>query len=354
MKIAKCILLVLLLPAFSNSYSQLKIGDQPTVRNKSVVLDLQGSANQQGLWLPRVIDTSITGIRALNPPDGLVIYHTPTSGVANNKILLRSNNSWVSYLTNAITGITSGQTTTGPNITLQTGNSGTDHNIVANAATNTITLNIPDASTTARGAVTIASQTFGGAKTFANGITVNNGAVVNGGTTANNGLTVTGATSEVSNLTLGITSATTPAAAANSYLSVNSLGQVTLNTVPVNNTPITQATSTASATTTSTTFTVINNDMTVTPGAGDYLVFFTASVWNSNNGKGASFAIFKNGVEVTASEVLVETSGGATSSVATNAYITSLTAGQSIDVRWKVTANTETIFQRSLIVQRVK
>ena len=208
-----------------NTSAQLKIGDQPTVQQKSVALDVKGSNGQQGLWLPRVTDTSISGIRSLNPPDGLIIYHTPSA-----KLFLRSNNAWVTYLQNGMGSVTAGGTTmNGPALTYNTGTTGTDFNISSTG--NTATWNLPDASTTARGAVTTAAQTFGGAKTFNNSVTVNNGSTLNNGTTSNNGLTVSGATTSTSNLTLGITSATTPAASTNKYLSVDAVGAVTLNTL---------------------------------------------------------------------------------------------------------------------------
>lgn len=211
---------------------QIKIGDQPTVQQKSVALDVQGSNSMQGLWLPRVSDTSVAGIRALNPPNGLVIYHTPSGN-----ILLRANNAWVTYLTTAITSITTNsQTITGPGITMQTGTAagtGNDFNIAANTATNTITYNLPDASTNVRGVVATGAQTFGGAKTFANGVTVNNGSTLNNGTTANGGLTVSGATGSTTNLTLGVTSATTGGAVTDKYLSVDAAGVITLNKISV-------------------------------------------------------------------------------------------------------------------------
>jgi hypothetical protein len=212
--------------------AQIKVGDQPTVLQKSVALDVQGSNNRQGLWLPRVSDTSITGIRAYNPPDGLVLYHS-TSG----KLLLRSGGAWTSYITSAVQRIIVGSVNlSGPDVTFTTGTSaGTsnDINIAANSGTGTVTINVPDASATVRGAVTTGTQTFGGTKTFNSGVVVNNGSTLNNGTTANEGLVVSGATGSASNLTLGVTSNTTAASSTDKYLSVNSSGNVTLNSIPV-------------------------------------------------------------------------------------------------------------------------
>jgi hypothetical protein len=196
------------------SNAQLKIGDQPTASRKVVALDVQGSNGLQGLWMPRVNDTSALGIRALNPPDGLVIYHPPSG-----KLLIRSNNTWVSYLSQAITSIAAGsQSLAGSAVTFQAGNSAgitNDFNIAASSSANTITVNAPDASTTVRGLVTTGAQTIGGAKTFANGVTV------------------TGASGAASNITLGINATTTAAAVSDKYLSVDTSGKITLNAVTV-------------------------------------------------------------------------------------------------------------------------
>jgi hypothetical protein len=156
------------------SMAQLKLGDQPTVLNKAVALDVQGSSNKQGLWLPRVSDTSITGIRSLNPPNGLIIYHSPSG-----KMLLRSNNAWVSYTTSGVVNVYSGpQFITGQNLSVQTGTAagtGNDFNIVADNATSTLTFNLPDASATSRGVITTGAQTVSGLKTFNNGVAITSG-----------------------------------------------------------------------------------------------------------------------------------------------------------------------------------
>lgn len=78
-------------------------------------------------------------------------------------------------------------------VALATGTTGTDVNVSGSPITTsgTITLNIPDASTTARGLVTILSQTFLGTKTFSSGIITTSdaggtrGVIVNGNTSAN-------------------------------------------------------------------------------------------------------------------------------------------------------------------------
>ncbi|RYY59660.1 MAG: hypothetical protein EOO05_12560 [Chitinophagaceae bacterium] len=65
--------------------AQLKVGDNPTNIQKSSILELEST--RQGLLLPRLADT--TGINALTPPDGMIIYLN-----SDNSLRLRSNGSW--------------------------------------------------------------------------------------------------------------------------------------------------------------------------------------------------------------------------------------------------------------------
>jgi hypothetical protein len=65
------------------------------------------------------------------------------------------------------TGITSINSLTGAAQTIATGTSGTDFAIVSSGTSHT--LNLPDASDTARGLITTANQTLKGVKTFGNG-----------------------------------------------------------------------------------------------------------------------------------------------------------------------------------------
>lgn len=66
-----------------------------------------------------------------------------------------------------------------PTQTLLVGSAGTDFNINTNTITGSHTFNIPDASISARGLITIGAQTFGGLKTFQSGIDLNNQRITN-------------------------------------------------------------------------------------------------------------------------------------------------------------------------------
>jgi hypothetical protein len=101
---------------------------------------------------------------------------------------------------------------TGNAATYNTGTSGTDFNILATGST--ATWNLPNASTTAKGAVTIGAQNFGGSKTFDSGVVVN--------TSAN----ITGATSATTKLKLSVTPATATDTLTMKFLTVNNVGSV--------------------------------------------------------------------------------------------------------------------------------
>ena len=94
--------------------------------------------------------------------------------------------------------------------------------------------------------------------------------------------------------------------------------------------------------------------MTVTPGAGDYIVVFTGSYENTNSNKQGPISIYNNGTQIAASVVQCLSPGNQATPIATQAYITGLGAGQAIEVKWKVLANTGTFHQRTMIVQKVK
>ncbi len=155
-------------------------------------------------------------------------------------------------------------------------------------------------------------------------------------------------------LLIGSTSAAPVAAtltAGNGIAITNAAGAITIANEPA----ITMATGTSTLTTTSTTDVALSTPLTITPGAGDYLVFFTGVVSNSLGGRGVIMSIFVNGTKVAVSEIL-GSSGVANDkvSLATNTYVTGIGAGQAIEMRWRAESNTASITNRTLIVQRVK
>lgn len=73
----------------TDTYAQLKVGDHPTKINKASVLELE--SDKQGLLLPRL--TSFTGIDALTPPDGMIVYLESTD-VTQKGLYIRKNGAW--------------------------------------------------------------------------------------------------------------------------------------------------------------------------------------------------------------------------------------------------------------------
>ncbi|MFT3932332.1 MAG: hypothetical protein QM726_01855 [Chitinophagaceae bacterium] len=79
-----------LLLSYIGLAQQLKLGKNPYTVQKSAILELQ--SDNQGLLLTRITDT--TAINAIAPPDGMVIYFTPTK-----RVLVRANGYWQSLPT---------------------------------------------------------------------------------------------------------------------------------------------------------------------------------------------------------------------------------------------------------------
>ncbi|MDO6435240.1 hypothetical protein Q4E93_31780 [Flavitalea sp. BT771] len=133
---------------------QLKLGVNPYTIQKSALLEL--NSTNQGLLLARITDT--TSINTLSPPDGMVIFFTPT-----RQLMVRSNGAWQAFTASG-GAISSLNGLTATTQTFATGAAGTDFNIASSGSVHTF--NIPDAAATARGVVTTGAQTIAGAKTF--------------------------------------------------------------------------------------------------------------------------------------------------------------------------------------------
>jgi len=133
-----------------------------------------GSSADHEIRVYNANESAYFGLKANST--GTRTYILPPGGPATGTSVLQSDDSgnmlWVPMvaggLSNAVTSINS---QTGPAITLQTGNTGSD--FVISASTNTITFDLPSASDTARGLVTTGSQTIAGTKTFSSSIVGN-------------------------------------------------------------------------------------------------------------------------------------------------------------------------------------
>jgi hypothetical protein len=111
---------------------------------------------------------------------------------------------------------------------------------------------------------------------------------------------------------------------------------------------------TATFSTTSTTDVAITS-FSITPGAGTYNVYFTASVTNSKNGDATILTVYANGVALPASERTSSGQAGNTQGLATHTQVTVADA-QAIDVRIRTDSTTNataSAFNRSLYVERI-
>jgi hypothetical protein len=83
--------------ATSTAFSQLKIGTNPTVINKSSILELE--TDQQGFLLPRLTDT--LQINSLTPPDGMLIYLASPAG-SGRGLYIRKSGIWQRFTTDSV------------------------------------------------------------------------------------------------------------------------------------------------------------------------------------------------------------------------------------------------------------
>ncbi len=128
----------------------------------------------------------------------------------------------------------------------------------------------------------------------------------------------------------------------------------TLLVEPVSSADMSQATATATTTTTSVTDVQIGS-MTLTPGAGNYMVYFGGSVENPS-ASDTFFSVYVNGAQVAHSErdLFEETSFTNTFyPVSLHSYVSGVGAGQVIEIKWRVSAGTASITERTLVVQKV-
>ncbi|MBV7533860.1 hypothetical protein [Chitinophaga sp. sic0106] len=145
-----------------------------------------------------------------------VLFRNPTTGAIEKRVVDSSAFS---------SGIKSVNSQTGPAISIVNGKAGTNVNIDSTTTANRIVINIPDASTTARGIVTDSIQTFAGNKTVRDSLQVGLAANVGGTAAANSTLQVSG--SVAMNITT-LSSNGTLAATDNTVLVNTSSGSITV------------------------------------------------------------------------------------------------------------------------------
>lgn len=107
--------------------------------------------------------------------------------------------------------------------------------------------------------------------------------------------------------------------------------------------------------TTSSTSDVLVANMTLTPGAGNYVAFFSCSAKNSDD-ETTYISLYANDVKIAASDRRFLTEGSIPNTpipMCTQAYIVSLGAGETITAKWRTTNNTATMYERTLTLIKV-
>jgi hypothetical protein len=131
----------------------------------------------------------------------------------------------------------------------------------------------------------------------------------------------------------------------------------TLTAYRINPADAFEASDTLDTTTTSTVFNQVSN-MALTPGAGNYHVWFTGTLEGTSDDQVMEVALYVNGVQVphTLRDFLVEPSYTDTfqsQPVAFQAFVTGVGAADVIDVRWRRTnGGTATMHERTLVAWR--
>lgn len=155
-------------------------------------------------------------------------------------------------------------------------------------------------------------------------------------------------------LLIGSTGAAPVAAnitAGNGIVITNAAGSITIANEPT----IIQTTGTSTLTTTSTTDVAMSTPLKITaPATGDYLIYLTAVVSNSNSGKEVILSLYVNSTKITVAETESTAAGGDRNTASFTYLATGVTSGQEIEIRWRAETNTATITKRILIAQRVK
>jgi hypothetical protein len=187
----KQILLILSLTLImftSKIYAQnIAINSTGSLPDTSAMLDV--SSTIKGMLVPRMTTTQQNAIPL--PATGLLVYNT-TTNYFNVNIGTSSSPNWVPLAFTG-SGITTLNGLTNSTQTFATGTSGSDFGITSSGSIHT--LNLPDASATARGVITTGAQTIAGAKNFSGNTSVGGTLGVTGATTLGGAITASSVSS---------------------------------------------------------------------------------------------------------------------------------------------------------------
>jgi hypothetical protein len=118
---------------------------------------------------------------------------------------------------------------------------------------------------------------------------------------------------------------------------------------------VTEADDATTRTTSSTNYATITG-MTITPGAGNFMVWFDASISHSSTGNTIYVSIFSNGVQIAKTERTLVLSDqkqqGMVVPIALKTTVAGLGAGQAIDIRWKTSGATASIYNKSMMIAK--
>lgn len=122
-------------------------------------------------------------------------------------------------------------------------------------------------------------------------------------------------------------------------------------TISQNLLAVTKVSSDITDTTTSLTDVVVAG-MSITPGEGDFLVFFDGKAEMDNDGANLTVSVYHNGVQIPNTEQSLNTKDTAFH-IGASTYVTGVLAGETIEIRWRVDTNSGFFYNRSLIAVKL-
>jgi hypothetical protein len=114
---------------------------------------------------------------------------------------------------------------------------------------------------------------------------------------------------------------------------------------------VTEVSATAETTTTSTTY-VLMNGMTITPAAGNYMVWFSTAISNNSNLENDYIAIYKGGTIIQSTERRTLLAKNERVPFSTQGKVT-VNGSEAIEIRWKVTNGTGSALERILNIMEI-